>query len=110
MPYGNTRDFPSVTAQGGSHGTSNFKGASDCNPGQPTQREEASEDSPVPPPEQDLHSSPTRSRYRRGLRPARPIGTANPLTTETGSRSIPSPGTWRTRRRQHSRKAEVAGE
>lgn len=34
----------------------------------------------------------------------------NPLTTEMGPRSIPSPGTWRTRCKQYSRKADVEGE
>lgn len=110
MPYGDTRDFPSQLLHKADH-VAHLISRTQVTVAQGSpHREEASEDSLVPPPEQDLYSSPTHSRHRRGLRPARPIGTANPLTTETGSRHIPSPGTRRTRCRQHSHKAEMAGE
>lgn len=92
MPYGDTRDFPSQLLHKADH-VAHLISRTQVTVAQGSpHREEASEDSLVPPPEQDLYSSPTHSRHRRGLRPARPIGTANPLTTETGSRHIPSQG------------------
>lgn len=75
MPYGDTRDFPLQLLRKADH-VAHLISRTQVTVAQGSpHREEASEDSLVPPPEQDLYSSPTHSRHRRGLRPARPIGT-----------------------------------